>query len=156
MWNPISGRVSVARDIKWLDTLLGDDYNTITAVKNDDDSVSAEDDVIKTDAQNSNSNDESSTDSSDSDDENKDSKDNNDSDKSDREPEHDSHDDTESLNTDDIAGNPKLQRELRKLNIWYNPTVDELGDVAFVGGTDKLYDNPTDFKEVWFHTEAWC
>lgn len=108
--------------------MIGDDYsNDGTAIhenSNDDDSVSGAETVIKSEHDDDNSK------YSDHDDENS-------ADTSTSKPK--PHDETESDEEGDIVGNPKLQRELQKLTTFYNPTVDDLGDVALVGGTDELY-----------------
>ena len=49
--------------------------------------------------------------------------------------------------------NPKTTRELRRLQTWYNPTLTDMGEVAFVGGTDDLYENPEKFQGAWNHPE---
>ena len=49
--------------------------------------------------------------------------------------------------------NPKTTRELRRLQTWYNPTLTDMGEVAFVGGTDDLYENPEKFQAAWNHPE---
>lgn len=144
--------MSVIRDIRWLDTLIGDDFDNNGNEFEHDVSVSGEGDVndLDQDDNNSNKNDYASEDSNDNE---NDSKDNENNSKPTDIPKDQSHDETESSDHDehDMVGNPKLQHELRKLNKWYNPTVDDLGDFAFIDGIDESYDNPADFYEAWDH-----
>ena len=153
MWDPSTGRVSVTRDIRWLDSMLGDDYGDDgTATDHngsDDDSVSGEETVIKSEhdddieSEIEHSEDDTSAHS-------KNEADDLDVDTS-HAPVAKSHDKTESDDDVDMVGNSKLQREPNKLNTFYNPTTDDLGDVAFVGGTDELYENPETFNDAWNH-----
>lgn len=115
MWDPSTGRVSVTSDIRWLDSLLGDDFDNDGNDLTDDASVSGEDD-------------KNDSDNDDKDNNKKDNVSDNEKDDSDNdsngkhtdidEPKDQSNDETESADHDDnyMVGNPKLQRELRMLN----------------------------------------
>ena len=50
----------------------------------------------------------------------------------------------------------KLERALRKLDTFYNPTLGNFAmedDFCFVGGTDNNYDNPESFADVYHHPD---
>ena len=151
MCDPTTGRVSITRDIRWLDSMIGGDYGddgmAINDGENDDDSVSGEETVIKSEHDDDNGSEHSEDDASDH---SKNETDDLYEDKSSA-PASKSHDETESDDDVDMVRNSKLQRELKKLNTFYNPTVDDLDDVAFVGGTDELYENPETLNDAWNH-----
>jgi Reverse transcriptase (RNA-dependent DNA polymerase)/gag-polypeptide of LTR copia-type len=56
------------------------------------------------------------------------------------------------------AKSTRLERELRKLNTYYNQTIpteqEEFAEVAFVGATNSDYNEPTNFKEAWYHEDT--
>ena len=50
----------------------------------------------------------------------------------------------------------KVERTLRKLDTFYNPTLGNIAmedDFCFVGGTDNNYDNPETFAEAYHHPD---
>ena len=168
MYNLDTGSVSVTRDIRWLDELVGDSATRTTTILTDCDDT---DEVLGG---------ETHTDDGDKDG-------NNDGDKTlpvsiqkpqddrtavngkesvddgdkttdgdetsaDGTSSHDITDDDE--HSDDEHGhinNPRLQRELRRLHTWYNPTANDMGELAMVGGTDESYVNPPTFNDAWNH-----
>ena len=155
----------MTRDIRWLDRFIGDDYGTTaspdetdelddaTSASGENDGDESDDDKSQGDA---NDNDDASESNSidDDNDSNANASEASDNDGNNNDDQNDADRDTPNQEQeDDMVGNPKLQRELQRLNTWYNPTVNELGDVAFVGGTDETYDNPEDFYEAWDHQD---
>ena len=169
MFNPETGRVSVTRNIRWLDTMIGDDFgrpprqsvaisgengidNGIDIVDSDADDDDIVDSDIDDDDGNNTRDDGDSTDNNES---------HTHSDDSNDDDEHKSVDDDDEIapddetNTDknDVINNPKLQQELRCLHTCYNPTLHDIGDMALVGGTDDTYVNPPGFKEAWNHED---
>jgi len=172
MYNKHTGRVSVTRDIRWLDKQIGDDRDdddVIIATLDDDDddddtTVSGRDDA-ESDADDDgvfDSKDDDDGDEATQDDETDDVS-NNDASSFDYEDNDDRDtDNSEPPATQDISDeeddnektmNPKTTRELRRLQTWYNPTLTDMGEVAFVGGTDDLYENPEKFQGAWNHPE---
>ena len=49
--------------------------------------------------------------------------------------------------------NPRVMRALRQLHTSYNPTLNEIVDLAMVGGTKEDHDNPLTFREAWDHPD---
>ena len=170
MWNPQTGRVSVTRDIRWLNRFLGDDYTNDGATYDSDDDGGSfsgrdededEDDGDAYDTSDNDDDDGGSVSGRDEDDRDvHDTSDKEDDDATDdntnaephneTDPEHEHQTDKETA-IPDTVNNPKLQRELQRLNTYYNPTLEDIGEVAFVGGTDELYEAPADFNEAWYH-----
>ena len=80
----------------------------------------------------------------------------------------DTDDETQSKSDDDLSSNreisqktlpetsSKVERALRKLDTFYNPTLGNFAmedDFCFVGGTDDNYDNPETFAEAYHHPD---
>ena len=65
-----------------------------------------------------------------------------------REPEAEEVDDNE-----DASMNPRVMRALRTLHTSYNPTLKDVVDFAFVGGTMEGHQNPVTFQEAWHHPD---
>ena len=58
------------------------------------------------------------------------------------------------IDNTDVARNHKVRNVMRKLNVSWNPTLDDLVEFALVGGSDDDYENPKTFQETWFHPDS--
>ena len=129
MFNLETNMVTNTRDIKWTNKLYGE-YHKLNESQEDYHTAS-ECDEAKVKAESS-------------DDEN------NDEDQKGEEPRR-----SERLKLEaDI--DKKVMSALKKLNVSYNPTMSAMvyeDDLAMVGGTDDLYDNPETFQEAWHHPD---
>ena len=45
--------------------------------------------------------------------------------------------------------NKKINYELRRLHMSYNPTVYDITEILLVSGTDETYKAPVKFEEAW-------
>ena len=50
-----------------------------------------------------------------------------------------------------VEPDTQLRREMHRINDYWNTTLDDVVEFAFVGGTDDLYENPRTFDEAWNH-----
>ena len=58
--------------------------------------------------------------------------------------------------TEDKGDSPrsdKVNNELRRLNTFYNRTIEDVVEFAMVGGTDNDYVNPISFQDAWWHPD---
>ena len=53
----------------------------------------------------------------------------------------------------DVEYSGKLRRAMAKLHDTWNPTLGDMVELAFVGGSDDTYDNPKTFQEAWNHPD---
>lgn len=162
MYNVDTGRVSVTRDVRWLDELIGDQrqHTSILTDIDESDSVPGGDDDTQTKSKDDETSSVSSSTHKDDDGSDRGSSNGNDAnDNDDHNKDNDGPDadpDKEPATTNDIVDdetdkqlNPKLRRELRKLYTFYNPTETDMGEIALVGGTDESYTNPITFSDAW-------
>ena len=52
-----------------------------------------------------------------------------------------------------VEPDTQLRREMNKINDYWNTTLEDVVEFAFVGGTDDLYVNPRTFDEAWNHPD---
>ena len=172
MYNLDTGRVSVTRDIRWLDQLIGDDSSQTTATLfTDTDETDSflggdptdESNVDKTspalNVVNKSTDAKEYAGKSVRFDIGKDYDKGRNDDSKDGDDDHDNDDNDDGSSThgitdedDDKHGhtsNPRVRRELRRLHTFYNPTTDDMGEIALVGGTDESYSNPPTFTDAW-------
>jgi hypothetical protein len=65
-------------------------------------------------------------------------------------------DDEATYVTEDKGDSPrsdKVNNELRRLNTFYNRTIEDVVEFAMVGGTDNDYVNPISFQDGWWHPD---
>ena len=178
MYNLDTGRVSITRDIRWLDQLICDDSSQTTAtLLTDTDETDTflggypadESNVDKTSpalkpalnlvnkfadakeyARKSVRFDIGKDYDKDWNDDSKDGDDDHDNDGSiDGSSIHDITDEDDDKH--EYTSNPRVRRELCRLHTFYYPTTDDMGEIALVGGTDESYSNPPTFNDAWNH-----
>ena len=156
MYNPVTNRVIVTRDVKFLgkyyrDWKKGKNKTMNSYLENVDEvlDIRAEDTKNPTDTSSENFNDRSGDLATDMD-----------------------VDTTDEVNISDRSGirtrsmggsverndqpevGTQLYREMRKINDTWNPTLGDVVEFALVGGTDDLYENPRTFQEAWNRPDA--
>ena len=170
MYNIDTRRISLTRDVRWTNTMIGDlTKRELTMAQGESSGRENNDDDINddppspdtTDEDNPEQDDITQTGREDDPDEQQEDTISEASHHSDArelpdppEPVNDDNNEQNDSDNDPDGLNAKTRRELAKLHTSYNPTLDDVVEIALVGGTDDSYSNPNLFDDAWDHEEA--